>query len=62
MKGLQVSRYTNEELRVKAQCIIRWSNESNQMVPMFMMAMSQMTGWDPNRVFQEIIRLSQLED
>jgi hypothetical protein len=57
-----MSKYTNEELRVKAQCVIRWLNEGDQTAQMFIMAMSQVTGMDPNHVFQNIIRLSQLED
>lgn len=57
-----MSRYTNEELRVKAQCVIRWANEGGQTIPVFLMAMSQVTGLDPNRIFQEIVRLSQLKN
>jgi hypothetical protein len=57
-----MSKYTNEELRVKAQCVMRWLQEGDMQAQMFIMTMAQVTGMDPNWVYQNIIALSQLQD
>lgn len=49
-----MSRYTDEELNVKAACVYRWLKEGDPMASMFVMTMSQLTGMVPDLIVDNI--------